>query len=987
MAVKAASQISLIDVTDAYSVTLTSEAYTFVGNTAGAPSGLSCTTQAVAYCGNAVCKIAVGTITCPIGISASVSNNGTISPTITFKTTATISAACEATIPLTIDGVIITKKFSFAVAKTGATGASGKGIKSTVITYQAGASGKTAPTGTWVTSPPETTSALPYLWTRTVFTYTDNTTSTSYSVGATPEGIQVGGRNLAQKTSSKYYVSFSKFNGNDNVCFSIGNTLTDGLSVGDTISIKLVCKYTNLVAVSGKTPQVRIIGAGNITSWNDNGYFPPNDYTKLSGSNGEVTIMYQAIINANHVKNSYWNTLLRTDSIQSGTIQCKMFKVERGTKYTDWSPAPEDTDNKISDVWQGVNDVYDDYSEYKENTYTKTDVDSKIKETKGAIEMTANATYQRQDAMSNYYTVTQANSAINARANQIEAKVSAIKIGGRNLIIRTGELVNKSLQADGSTNDYDKTNVMGSKISVVPGEELTFHKDNPAEWFRWNWYDSEGKFMSRMPNVNNLFTWKVPDGAYFILVSYPNTGNVKVERGNRATDWTLAPEDTDAKIDDISIGGRNLIKTTDLTVGWIDNTGALRYTGDWDKTFLTGEYISVDAGKEYMFQLFWTDNNTEAWIVYAYYNSNKEFIKVAPNDVYNTDKYYKEKITIPSGVAYMRISWEFGAQRAVKLEKGNKATDWTAAPEDTEAKIALKVDEKSLKSAIEAIADTINITAKGGLNLTGNSFSVSSTNLTITKDGSMTCKNLSVTGGNIDLTAPDYDISRISVKWTRNDVHSYISEIAPYVMTIKHGYQDNGVTYYDKLDITSDFIGLYKTEGNKYIFCVHSDGSVDINPTEQYDLDGIANYDYALDVKHGGIRTDALYTDKIGMTPNYNTLNKRYTTTANAVNAFNFTWTVSGTGLFVINAAVWTDTTDDYGTTNCAIYIDGACVTSNAHRYGETSNEVELDAGATFIYWFNDTKTHKVQLLAGSTKTGTKTLTYTVQGLFGLKVS
>lgn len=744
MAVKAASQISLIDVTDAYSVTLTSEAYTFVGNTAGAPSGLSCTTQAVAYCGNAVCKIIVGTITCPIGISASISNNNTVSPTITFKTTATISAACEATIPLTIDGVTITKKFSFAVAKTGATGASGKGIKSTVITYQTGASGKTAPTGTWVTSPPETTAALPYLWTRTVFTYTDNTTSTSYSVGATPEGIQVGGRNLAQKTSSKYYVSFSKFNGNDNVCFSIGNTLTDGLSAGDTISIKLVCKYTNLVAVSGKTPQVRIIGAGNITSWNDNGYFPPNDYTKLSGSNGEVTIMYQAIINANHVKNSYWNTLLRTDSIQSGTIQCKMFKVERGTKYTDWSPAPEDTDNKISDVWQGVNDVYDDYSEFKENTYTKADMDAKLTETKEAVLISANAIYQRQDAMSNYYTVTEANSAINARANQIEAKVSAIKIGGRNLIIRTGELVNKSLQADGSTNDYDKTNVMGSKISVVPGEELTFHKDNPAEWFRWNWYDSEGKFMSRMPNVNNLFTWKVPDGAYFILVSYPNTGNVKVERGNRATDWTLAPEDTDAKIDDISIGGRNLIKTTDMTVGWIDDTGAMRYTGDWDKTFLTGEYIPVDAGKEYMFQLFWTDNNTEAWIVYAYYNISKEFVKVVPNQIYNTDKYYKEKITIPNGVAYMRICWQFGAQRAVKLEKGNKATDWTAAPEDTEAKIALKVDEKSLKSAIEAIADTINITARGGLNISGNRFTLTSTNTTITADGTITSRGTGI---------------------------------------------------------------------------------------------------------------------------------------------------------------------------------------------------------------------------------------------------
>jgi hypothetical protein len=693
-----------------------------------------------------------------------VSNNNTVSPTITFKTTATITSACEAVIPITIDDVIITKKFSFAVAKTGATGASGKGIKSAAITYQAGASGKTAPTGTWVTSPPETTAALPYLWTRTVFTYTDNTTSTSYSVGATPEGVL-------------------------------------------------------------------------------------------------------------------------------------------------------------------------------DKVYTKTDMDAKLTETKKAVLISANATYQRQDAMGNYYTVSQVNSAIDTKANQIEAKVSAIKIGGRNLIIRTGELVNKALGADGNVNDYDKTNVMGSKISVVPGEELTFHKDNGSEWFRWNWYDSEGKFMSRMPNINNLFTWKVPDGAYFILVSYPNTGNVKVERGNRATDWTLAPEDTDAKIDDISIGGRNLIKTTDLTVGWIDDTGALRYTADWDKTFLTGEYISVDAGKEYMFQLFWTDNNTEAWIVYAYYNSNKEFIKVAPNDVYNTDKYYKEKITIPSGVAYMRISWEFGAQRAVKLEKGNKATDWTAAPEDTEAKIALKVDEKSLKSAIEAIADTINITAKGGLNLTGNSFSVSSTNLTIAKDGTMECKKITATGG----TVGGWEI-RNSGLWSHGNYMNALIGLA-------------NLTQFTEADYTNDEnLAIYYRLGNWYPFYVTLDGTVGCT----HMITRVSN-------------------DK---------LNERYTTTANNINAFNFTWTVQGIGLFVINAAIWTDTTDDYGTTNCAIYVDGACVTANAHRYGESSNAVELDAGATFVYWFSSPlKTHQIRLLAGSTKTGTKTLTYTVQGIFGLEVS
>lgn len=67
----------------------------------------------------------------------------------------------------------------------GDTGTSGKGIKSTAITYQLSASQTKAPTGTWLSSPPKTDIATPYLWTRTVITYTDNTTSTSYGVSST----------------------------------------------------------------------------------------------------------------------------------------------------------------------------------------------------------------------------------------------------------------------------------------------------------------------------------------------------------------------------------------------------------------------------------------------------------------------------------------------------------------------------------------------------------------------------------------------------------------------------------------------------------------------------------------------------------------------------------------------------------------------------------------------------------------------------------
>lgn len=68
------------------------------------------------------------------------------------------------------------------------------------------------------------------------------------------------------------------------------------------------------------------------------------------------------------------------------------------------------------------------------------------------------------------------------------------------------------------------------------------------------------------------------------------------------------------------------------------------------------------------------------------------------------------------------------------LEKGDKATDWTPAPEDVNAKfnnyattasldLYIKKDPASgeLKSAIEAIADNIILNAKGGLSISGGS--------------------------------------------------------------------------------------------------------------------------------------------------------------------------------------------------------------------------------------------------------------------------
>mgnify|MGYP001146629436 CR=1 FL=1 len=77
----------------------------------------------------------------------------------------------------------------------GGTGPAGKGVKSTDITYQAGTSGTTAPTGAWSATVPAVTQGQ-YLWTRTIITYTDNSTSTSYSVSYIPKNGERGPQGL-----------------------------------------------------------------------------------------------------------------------------------------------------------------------------------------------------------------------------------------------------------------------------------------------------------------------------------------------------------------------------------------------------------------------------------------------------------------------------------------------------------------------------------------------------------------------------------------------------------------------------------------------------------------------------------------------------------------------------------------------------------------------------------------------------------------------
>ena len=201
---------------DAYTVLLTNEAHAFAGSTAAALAG-STTCGVIAYKGAGQVAVTIGIITgLPAGMTASIASNGTTTPVITFAVTTSMKTASgTVSIPVTVDGKSFTRVFSYSIVFKGATGdkgdsgAAGKGVKSTAIAYQVSSSGTTTPTGTWSSSIPAV-AAGQYLWTRTIITYTDNTTSTMYSVGRMgTNGTNGNAGNGVSSTAITYQASTS----------------------------------------------------------------------------------------------------------------------------------------------------------------------------------------------------------------------------------------------------------------------------------------------------------------------------------------------------------------------------------------------------------------------------------------------------------------------------------------------------------------------------------------------------------------------------------------------------------------------------------------------------------------------------------------------------------------------------------------------------------------------------------------------------------
>lgn len=116
MAVKSADQITIVNITDAYSVNLSNESHIFAGTT-------TTTTTVTAMCGASVINatVNVSEITAPTGVSV-VSDGDTTSPTLTISVATSVTSGGIVKIPVHIGDITINKEFSFGITFNGSAG-------------------------------------------------------------------------------------------------------------------------------------------------------------------------------------------------------------------------------------------------------------------------------------------------------------------------------------------------------------------------------------------------------------------------------------------------------------------------------------------------------------------------------------------------------------------------------------------------------------------------------------------------------------------------------------------------------------------------------------------------------------------------------------------------------------------------------------------------------------------------------------------------
>ena len=208
-------------------------------------------------------------------------------------------------------------------------------------------------------------------------------------------------------------------------------------------------------------------------------------------------------------------------------------------------------------------------------------------------------------------------------------------------------------------------------------------------------FGDASNYLKYYKDADNTYKLAISASSIYLSSSNKDIGTMVEEANDNAASAKNA-------INNLKIGGRNLVIEKGAVSGRTDaSDGSIMPESDYQTT----DFVPIEAGIYTISGTKLSEANGK-YITVALYDSNKTFIKrFVPIKTINEDT-YSETGEAPAGTAYARISFPNGYSDRIKLERGNKATDWTPAPEDVDNKIDSTADDLELSIASQTASIT-----------------------------------------------------------------------------------------------------------------------------------------------------------------------------------------------------------------------------------------------------------------------------------------
>jgi hypothetical protein len=374
-------------------------------------------------------------------------------------------------------------------------------------------------------------------------------------------------------------------------------------------------------------------------------------------------------------------------------IKVKHIKIEKGTKATDWSPAPEDV---AQDATDKANNAYNNAKSYVDANYvTVSDYTSEL----SVLSTSIAAKVSQTDFDTLGDRVSSAESSINVNTKAISAKVSTTDYTG----VTIASLINQSAST---------VTINASHINLIGSITMTALSNDAIDTIQG--YSTSAQNAAISVAASDATT--KANAAVNSAETYTNT-QISVVNGNITS-----------TINSIQVGGRNLAKNGSYQWGVGNNGSYLGLFDDCRRYNLGNTGGSVFGNFEFYALIPNMELVMEEYVVYSFdikivsgengsfycsamsndgmvgwWQGTQSFLSqdFSPSTEWSRVKIYA-KTHQYNNADSIRLIFGFGAYsdstitshdpyiidtRNFKVERGTKATDWTPAPEDVSSDI------------------------------------------------------------------------------------------------------------------------------------------------------------------------------------------------------------------------------------------------------------------------------------------------------------